>query len=63
MSAGIVLCSYIKDFVANRREAFLGMTLIALWTLSRMIGISPWQWKIVSRQWRRQLLKRVLSRA
>jgi glycosyltransferase involved in cell wall biosynthesis len=63
VSAGIVLCSYIKDFVANRREAYLGMTLISLWTLSRMIGISPWHWKIVSRQWRRQLLRRVLSRA
>ena len=61
LSAGIVLCSYIKDFAVSRREAWYGMTLISLWSLLRMIGISTLDWTFLSRQ-RRSSLRRFLER-
>jgi glycosyltransferase involved in cell wall biosynthesis len=66
VSAGIVLCSYIKDFARNRWEVCYGTTLVCLWSLLRMIGISTQSLHLSSRRWRnslRQILKRVLLRA
>ena len=56
LSAGIILCSYLKDFAVSRREACYGMILVALWSLLRMIGTSP------RRSSLRLFLERVLLR-
>jgi glycosyltransferase involved in cell wall biosynthesis len=65
LSAGIVLCSYIKDFAVSRREACYGMMLVSLWSLLRMIGMLTRKLKILYPQRRsslRQFLERVLLR-
>jgi glycosyltransferase involved in cell wall biosynthesis len=65
VSASIVLCSYLKDFARSRWDVCYGMTLVWLWSLLRMIGISAQSLQLYSGQRRsplRQFLKRVLLR-
>jgi glycosyltransferase involved in cell wall biosynthesis len=64
LSAGLILCSYIRDFAASRRDACYGMTLIWLWTLLRMLRISTPGWAPLSglRRSLRRFLQRVFLR-